>query len=261
MSPKSRNGFTLIELLVVISIIALLIALLLPALESARGAARTSACLSNKRQCGIAVAMYANEWNWVIPQSGSSNYTTGTRRWFHNYVYNADDSAYVGTYMDDESATYCPEGYEDTGRFGFYHDRTPSVFCYDADFSFLQDPWGGGPQGDSLLRGMYIDKVYEPTGFTLLACTMIMNNAGTNPIGKGSMEYAYQKLGPGGGGNRGVWLAHGRNTTFLFADFHAAAIAPREDNLRINVSNASFKDGSDNGIRDWYTKEGVLIDN
>jgi prepilin-type N-terminal cleavage/methylation domain-containing protein len=64
---RPRRAFTLIELLVVIAIIAILVALLIPALASAKGSGQRAGCLSNLRQIGLAVQIYAQDYEGRIP--------------------------------------------------------------------------------------------------------------------------------------------------------------------------------------------------
>ena len=78
---QSRAGFTLIELLVVIAIIAVLAALLLPALGRAKESARAAQCLSNLRQLGFAVRLYAEENADEFPRSQHSAFTHGLMPW------------------------------------------------------------------------------------------------------------------------------------------------------------------------------------
>ncbi|MCM8538043.1 MAG: type II secretion system GspH family protein [Lentisphaeraceae bacterium] len=71
MFKSYLHFFTLIELLVVVAIIGILSSILLPSLQRARDAAKTAVCLSNQKQVGVAVAMYATDFDENIPPAGN----------------------------------------------------------------------------------------------------------------------------------------------------------------------------------------------
>jgi prepilin-type processing-associated H-X9-DG protein len=64
---KSRNAFTLTELLVLIAAGALLGSVLLASLSDAKEKVQAAACLSNLREIGMAISMYANDNNDYYP--------------------------------------------------------------------------------------------------------------------------------------------------------------------------------------------------
>jgi len=76
---RRSSGFTLIELLVVIAIIAVLAAILFPVFARAREKARAASCTSNLKQLGLAVMMYAQDWDETLPVAFSGiNWWQGT---------------------------------------------------------------------------------------------------------------------------------------------------------------------------------------
>ena len=97
-------GFTLIELLVVVSIIALLISLLLPALGRAKKAVRQAECLSNQKQIGLGLHIYAEDNEGFYPRTPDT--------------YNARLAFYLTT--RPQASPYQVDGYTGMGLLLYY---------------------------------------------------------------------------------------------------------------------------------------------
>ena len=82
--PTRSRAFTLVELLIVIGIIAMLISVLLPVLGKARQLAKTTQGLSNLRQIGNGLNMYANANQGYLPVTTNPNQNWAV--WINRYV-------------------------------------------------------------------------------------------------------------------------------------------------------------------------------
>jgi prepilin-type N-terminal cleavage/methylation domain-containing protein/prepilin-type processing-associated H-X9-DG protein len=115
------HGFTLIELLTVIAIIGILAAILIPVVGSVRDNAKASACVSQLRDLGLGVYLYAEEYGEKIPPNLNPN-TGGTPgvEW-GSYVedralgllLSADKGGpnipgWSASYLDSAHLLYCP---------------------------------------------------------------------------------------------------------------------------------------------------------
>lgn len=268
--PRNATGFTLIELLVVISIIALLIGILLPALGAARKTARTSACLSQLKQMGIATYGYASDYDDKLPISFDSR--AGE--------FNTNFSLFLANYMGVKGTTFsaqgssvessvrevfgCPEAISnpDTDTVNFLtYSAHPRVFINPKRQE--DEPWLGLPN-----RVRFSD-IYRPSDVVMVfdgaqlennnwtvsyaaEATAIDNNAFTSgsllltknvnlndPVTPGS-NVDVPNAGPTPAGAIGnIRGRHMDNTiaTFVFVDGHAASVPYSADGTELEQKN------------------------
>lgn len=97
---RSYAAFTLIEVLVVAAIVGVLVALCLPAMAAIKVSGNRAKCLSNMRQIGLALQLYANENSGSFPPT---THTTGTRRIEQSWIYG------IAPFLDNvDKVRVCP---------------------------------------------------------------------------------------------------------------------------------------------------------
>lgn len=142
MKPKTR-AFTLIELLVVIAIIAILAAILFPVFSQAKLAAKKTMVLSNFKQIGTAMVMYAtdNDSRYARTQTSDTPGTPGYISWWSTGYYEDALNAYIKNGM----------GGVNTGGIQSARD---SVWWDPADPDKSDPPMWGSMRNNGLITGV-----------------------------------------------------------------------------------------------------------
>lgn len=140
LNRVGTKGTTLLELIVVMAVFALVLAILMPALRKGRRNADAVRTMNNQRIIVIAVTSYASEnagryppsvatigqasgnWNWQEPTMLTSFKRLDGQT--HRSV-----SAYLGVYIEDAKAMFCPSAPE--------------------KYKYLQQSWDAGDEWDN----------------------------------------------------------------------------------------------------------------
>jgi len=142
-APRTRSrAFTLIELLVVIAIIAILAAILFPVFAQAREKARQTACLSNMKQIGIGLIMYAIDYDEQYPPS-QLGAGTDLVSW----------PQMMQPYIKNEQVFVCPSGEPSPSAKDLGNGVTQN-YCGITDTNYVPNQFGQQGDGSTLGLGL-----------------------------------------------------------------------------------------------------------
>lgn len=196
-----NKKFTLIELLVVVAIIGILASLLLPSLSKARDKAKQAVCMSNQKQCGIALFSYGTTYNSITAKDerngGKKSYWAGLL-------------VHLEYLNDDAKGVRCPSypPYESELYFGTFGINFWSKTGDNNDSNVIHNKLNA--------NSVFIDhyKIATPTEFVFLVDS-------TNIGGDSQAHWAQSKSNS----TAGAHVRHGNKANTLFADGHAKAVS------------------------------------
>jgi prepilin-type N-terminal cleavage/methylation domain-containing protein/prepilin-type processing-associated H-X9-DG protein len=222
--PRARGaagaGFTLIELLVVIAIIAILAAILFPVFAKARDKARQTACLSNMKQIGTGIMMYAQDFDELLPPS-RNNSTGGVTPWHW----------LIQPYIKNLQVFKCPSNQQTGGVVNTPVRGMPLIpRSYYSNAGYENRSYGAGgtrPMADTLSQGL---AALETVSTTILIVERNDNSSSANNDKLNDAREIFDTTT-----NTSNLTNHSGMSTYVFADGHAKAMKPSRTINPINM--------------------------
>ncbi len=166
---RGRGAFTVLELLVVIAIVGILASLVLPALSKAKAKGQSTFCSNNLRQLGIALQVFADDHEDVLPYNMG---TDGIRKTVQSKQYLNWANNVMSWELDSDNTN---TALLSAGGLGPYLSGVTSVFRCPADHVLSQVQKEAG--WDSRVRSVSMNAMLGNAG-EFLAGSVNTNNPG-----------------------------------------------------------------------------------
>jgi prepilin-type N-terminal cleavage/methylation domain-containing protein len=250
-AAAAAAGFTLVELLVVIGIIAVLIAILLPALNRAREAAISTRCLSNLRQVGNFLQMYANENKDRVPigfrnKLRYESYIVSVKAIAdppESRIYPVLGHLYLAGFMANPEVYFCP---------------SPNNVDERWQLNTSANKWPP-ESAASLVRAGYFTRPEASWGDTSYPPSLFETKENAMPhLSKMGSKAIASDLWPIPQGGQAKEAPHRRTINLLFGD-RSAQVLPIEGRIKDRIEFLNAFVGVDNKT-DWLNRDDPVND-